>query len=48
MIAAGKEVLDEAPHVSLVPAATMFLTVFSFNLIGDCLRDYSERRKSQI
>ena len=30
MIAAGREVLDEAPHVALVPAAVMFLTVLSF------------------
>ena len=48
MIAEGKEVLDETPHVSLIPAATMFLTVISFNLIGDSLRNFFEHGKSQI
>jgi len=48
MIADGREVLDEAPHVSLIPSAIMFLTVFSFNLIGDSLRNYFEHGKSQI
>jgi peptide/nickel transport system permease protein len=38
MIAEGKEVLEEAPHVALFPAAAMFLTVLSFNLLGDSLR----------
>ncbi len=27
-----------APFVSLIPAAVMFLTVLSFNLVGDRLR----------
>ena len=45
MIAEGKEVLDEAPHVSLIPALVMFLTVLSFNLIGDRLKDLSEKRE---
>ncbi|MCP4686843.1 MAG: ABC transporter permease, partial [Desulfobacterales bacterium] len=35
MIAEGKEVLDETPHVSAFPALIMFLTVLSFNLVGD-------------
>jgi peptide/nickel transport system permease protein len=48
MIAEGKEVLDESPHVSMIPAAIMFLTVVSFNLIGDSLRSYLERGKRQI
>lgn len=39
MIAEGREVLDRAPHVSLVPAAIMFLTVAAFNLVGDSLRN---------
>ena len=45
MIAEGKEVLAEAPHVSLIPAAVMFLTVLSFNLLGDRIR---ERADDQI
>ena len=48
MIAEGKEVLDEAPHVSMIPAAIMFLTVISFNLIGDSLRNYFEHGRRQI
>jgi peptide/nickel transport system permease protein len=47
MIAEGREVLDESPHVSMIPAAMMFLTVVSFNLIGDSLRSYLERGKRQ-
>ena len=44
----GKEVLDESPHVSMIPAAIMFMTVVSFNLIGDSLRSYFERGKRQL
>lgn len=48
MIAEGREVLDTAPHVSLIPAGIMFLTVLSFNIIGDGLRSLAERRASQL
>ena len=48
MIAEGREVLDAAPHVSLIPAGVMFATVLSFNLIGDCLRNRTEHGRSQI
>ena len=48
MIADGREVLDAAPHISMIPAAAMFLTVVSFNLIGDSLRTYLEHGTSQI
>jgi peptide/nickel transport system permease protein len=48
MIAEGREVLEEAPHVSMIPAAVMFLTVISFNLIGDNLRSLAEIRTSQL
>ena len=44
MIAAGREVLDEAPHVAMAPAAVMFLTVLSFNLLGDRLRELTDIR----
>jgi ABC-type dipeptide/oligopeptide/nickel transport system permease subunit len=37
-IAEGAESLSDAPHVSLIPALVMFLTVLSFNLVGDALR----------
>ncbi|MBT6274564.1 MAG: ABC transporter permease, partial [Chromatiales bacterium] len=39
-IAEGREQLEEAPHISLIPAAVMFATVLSFNLVGDTLRSY--------
>lgn len=48
MIADGREVLDEAPHICMIPAAAMFLTVLAFNLIGDSLRGYIERGTSQL
>ena len=48
MIAEGREVLEEAPHVSMISAAVMFLTVISFNLIGDNLRSLAEKRTSQL
>jgi peptide/nickel transport system permease protein len=44
MIAAGKEVLDDAPHVALVPAAVMFITVLSFNILGDRMRELTDIR----
>jgi peptide/nickel transport system permease protein len=48
MIAEGREVLDTSPHVSMIPAGVMFLTVLSFNLIGDALRGRAEQGRSQI
>jgi peptide/nickel transport system permease protein len=38
MIAEGRENLQDEPHLSFVPATVMFLTVLSFNLVGDALR----------
>jgi peptide/nickel transport system permease protein len=35
MIAEGREVLANSPQVSLIPAAVMFITVFSLTVIGD-------------
>jgi len=37
MIATGRDVLEEAPHVAIIPMATMFLTVLAVNLLGDRL-----------
>lgn len=48
MIAAGREMIDEAPHISMIPAGIMFLTVLSFNLIGDSLRNIIEKRSTQL
>ena len=43
MIASGRDVLEEAPHVAIIPMATMFLTVLAINLLGDRLRGRYER-----
>ena len=48
MIAEGKEVLSLAPHVSLLPSLVMFVTVLSFNLIGDRLRAIIDFRQGQL
>lgn len=48
MIAEGREVLAEHPYISLIPAAAMFLTVLSVNLLGDKLRDWLDARESQL
>ncbi|NWG72836.1 MAG: ABC transporter permease, partial [Parvularculaceae bacterium] len=37
-IAEGREHLHDAAHISLVPTTVMFLTVLSFNLVGDAIR----------
>lgn len=37
-IAEGREYLEVRPHISVLPAAVMFLTVLSFNLVGDTVR----------
>jgi peptide/nickel transport system permease protein len=41
----GKDRLDMAPHVALIPGMVIFLTVLSINFIGDGLRDAFDPRK---
>ena len=48
MIAAGRDVLAEHPHVSLIPVTVMFLTVLAVNLIGDRMRGWLDARESQL
>lgn len=43
MIASGRDVLEQTPHVAMIPMAVMFLTVLSVNLVGDRLRGRYER-----
>lgn len=43
MIAAGRDGLEQTPHVAMIPMAAMFLTVLSVNVIGDRLRGRYER-----
>ena len=44
MIAEGQSVLQTAPAVVFVPAAFVFLTVWSFNVIGEQTRARLESR----
>lgn len=49
IIAEGREHLEEAPHISMIPTAVMFLTVLSFNLVGDAVRRrLADQRESAI
>lgn len=48
MIEEGRELLDLSPHVTMIPAAAMCLTVLSFNLIGDRLRSLIDPRESRL
>ena len=38
IIAEGREVLSTMPHIAMYPTIVMFLTVLSFNLVGDAIR----------
>lgn len=38
IIAEGREVLSTFPHIAMYPTIVMFLTVLSFNLVGDAIR----------
>ncbi|WP_034508598.1 ABC transporter permease [Blastococcus sp. URHD0036] len=46
MIAAGKDSLDDAAYLVLVPSVVVFLTVFALNQIGDSLRARFDRTAS--
>jgi len=48
MVAEGRSSLDTSPHVSLIPAAVFFLTIFALNLAADRLRRLVEVRESRI
>ncbi len=48
MIAAGADVIRRFPQVIIAPVATLFLTVFSFNAVGDYLGSRTDRREAQI
>lgn len=45
MIGEGRESLEIAPRLAFIPATTMFLTVLSFNLVGDTLRALTDPRQ---
>src|SRR3954464_715626 len=48
MIAEGRESLEIAPRLAFIPAIGMFLTVLSFNLVGDTLRAQTDPRQGAL
>jgi peptide/nickel transport system permease protein len=48
MIGEGRESLDVAPRLAFLPAVVMFLTVLSFNLVGDTLRALTDPRQGGL
>ena len=48
MIGEGRESLDIAPWLAFLPAGIMFLTVLSFNLVGDSLRAITDPREAAL
>jgi peptide/nickel transport system permease protein len=45
MLAEGKQVLWEAPHVSIYPGLAIMGVVLGFNLLGDALADWLDPRR---
>jgi peptide/nickel transport system permease protein len=45
MLADGKNVLLQAPHVSIFPGVCILLAVLGFNLLGDALADWLDPRR---
>jgi peptide/nickel transport system permease protein len=48
MIGEGRESLEVAPRLAFLPAIAMFLTVLSFNLVGDTLRAFTDPRQGAL
>ncbi|MDZ7678517.1 MAG: ABC transporter permease [Acidimicrobiales bacterium] len=48
MIAGGRISLTETPHIALSPSLVMFLTVLSFNFIGERLRKKFDVKESSL
>ena len=48
MIGEGRQSLELAPRLAFIPAIAMFLTVLSFNLIGDTLRALTDPRQGAL
>ena len=48
MIAEGRESLDITPWLAFMPATVMFLTVLSFNIVGDTLRALTDPRPGAL
>jgi peptide/nickel transport system permease protein len=48
MIGEGRESLEIAPQLAFIPAIALFLTVLSFNLVGDTLKALTDPRQSAL
>jgi peptide/nickel transport system permease protein len=48
MILDGRGVIEDAPHVALIPAGVMFVTVLCFNLLGDQFRQIFNVRDAAL
>lgn len=48
LINEGRSLLDDAPHVALIPCAVMFVTLLSINHVGDRLRARFDVRESVL
>ncbi len=44
LIAGGQGLIREAPHLALIPATAMFLTIMAFNYVGDGIRELIDPR----
>lgn len=47
MLSNGRNYMSTAPHVAIFPGLAIFLTVLSFNLLGDGLRDALDPKLSE-
>jgi len=48
MLSEGRDVLMEAPHVSIFPGLAIVIVVLSFNVLGDALRDYFDPKLKRL
>jgi len=48
MINKGRSDLDTAPHIAMMPAMVMFITVLALNFVGDKLQERFEPRESVL
>jgi peptide/nickel transport system permease protein len=44
MLNEAREQLTRHPHLAVFPGAAIFLAVYSFNMLGDALRDVLDPR----
>lgn len=44
MLTENREQITRHPHLAIFPGLAIFLTVYSFNMFGDALRDVLDPR----